>query len=147
MRASTFPLQITGVAPCRKLYHFANSCSSTNQASPTSYQLVNASSGGPSYTFSSIADQDWFSSGTAPVPLLVADSRAPGELIPTADGTIYTFSPWELGSDDPTVYAFAPLKYVGTNFTAGTPATKNCVTGFDNVGFVSICKFNSTSSY
>lgn len=48
----------------------------------------------------------------------------------------YTFSPWELGSEDPSVYGFAPLQYVGTNFSAGSPRTNQCVTGFDNVGFV-----------
>ena len=49
---------------------------------------------------------------------------------------MYSFSPWELGSEDPTVYGFAPLKYVGTNFSEGSTATNECVTGFDNVGFV-----------
>lgn len=102
-----------------------------------SYQLVNATSGGPSYTFSSIAKQDWFTSGTVPLPLIVADSRKPGETAVPTNTTIFTFDPWELGSFDPTVYAFAPLKYVGTNFSDGRASEDGrCVTGFDNVGFV-----------
>lgn len=101
-----------------------------------SYQLVNASNGGPEYTFSSIADQSWFSEGTVPLPLIVADARAPGQAVVSSNSTVYTFNPWELGSDDPSVFGFAPLKYVGSNFTNGSPTTDQCVTGFDNVGFV-----------
>jgi lysophospholipase len=101
-----------------------------------SYQLVNASNGGPDYTFSSIANQEWFTSGSVPMPLIVADGRNPGELIISLNATVYDFSPFELGSDDPTIYGFAPLQYVGTNFTAGSTTTDQCTTGFDNVGFV-----------
>ena len=56
-----------------------------------SYQLVNATDGGPAYTFSSIADQDWFQQGEAPLPLLVADSRAPGETLVSSNTTVFTF--------------------------------------------------------
>ncbi|CAK4032359.1 related to lysophospholipase [Lecanosticta acicola] len=101
-----------------------------------SYQLINATDGGPSYTWSSIAEQDWFTRGTAPLPLIVADSRAPGEAVVSTNSTIFTFSPWELGSDDPTLYAFAPLKYVGTNFTGGRPQSDQCVVGFDSASYV-----------
>jgi lysophospholipase len=108
-----------------------------------SYQLINATDGGPAYTFSSIAQQDWFSDGSVPLPLIVADSRAPGQKVVSTNSTVFTFSPWELGSDDPTLYAFAPLQYVGTNFTAGAPRDNNeCVVGYDNVGFV----FGTSSS-
>lgn len=108
-----------------------------------SYQLVNATDGGPAYTFSSIADQDWFTSGSVPLPLIVADNRAAGQYIVSSNSSVFTFSPWELGSEDPNTYAFAPLKYVGTNFTAGMPMNNDrCVTGYDNVGFV----FGTSSS-
>lgn len=102
-----------------------------------SYQLVNASNGGPAFTFSSIAEQDWFTDGSVPLPLLVSDGRSPGEVLIADNTTIYTFSPWELGSFDPTVYAFAPLRYVGSNFSAGSIVSgEDCVTGFDNAGYV-----------
>ena len=101
-----------------------------------SFQLVNASDGGPEYTFSSIARQDWFTNGDAPMPFIVADGRRPGETLVSANTTVYSFNPWELGSEDPTIYGFAPLEYVGTNFSDGSPRTDQCVTGFDNVGFV-----------
>jgi lysophospholipase len=101
-----------------------------------SYQLVNATDGGPAYTWSSIAQQDWFTDGSVPLPLLVADGRKPGETLVPTNTTVFTFSPWELGTYDPTIYGFAPLEYVGTNFSAGSPRSDQCVTGFDNCGFV-----------
>lgn len=108
-----------------------------------SYQLINATDGGPAYTFSSIAQQEWFTSGSVPLPLIVADNRAPGQVLISSNSSVFTFSPWEMGSDDPNTYAFAPLKYVGTNFTGGSPRNEDrCVTGYDNVGFV----FGTSSS-
>lgn len=102
-----------------------------------SFQLVNATDGGPAFTWSSIATQDWFTSGSVPLPLIVADSREPGEVLVPTNTTVFTFTPWELGTFDPTVYGFAPLQYVGTNFSSGSPRNNaDCVTGFDNVGFV-----------
>lgn len=102
-----------------------------------SYQLVNASQGGPSYTFSSIARQDFFTDGEAPLPILVADERAPGEILISSNTTVFEFNPWELGSWDPTVFGFAPLRYIGSNFSAGRlPDDEPCIEGFDNVGYV-----------
>ncbi|EME48389.1 hypothetical protein DOTSEDRAFT_141428 [Dothistroma septosporum NZE10] len=102
-----------------------------------SYQLVNATDGGPDFTFSSIATQDFFTQGTAPLPLIVTDNRSPGEVLVGTNSTVFTISPWELGSDDPTLYGFAPLQYVGTNFTNGSPRNdERCVVGFDSVSYV-----------
>lgn len=102
-----------------------------------SYQLVNASNGGPAYTFSSIALQDWFTNGDAPMPIFVTDGRQPGELVVGGNATVYEINPWELGTFDPTTYGFAPLEYLGTNFSAGELVSgQQCVRGFDNVGFV-----------
>lgn len=102
-----------------------------------SYQLINATDGGPEYTFSSIAQQDWFQNGDAPLPLIVADGRAPGEILIAPNTTVYTFNPWEMGSHDPTVFGFVPLQYLGTNFTAGSPRDDDrCVTGFDSASFI-----------
>lgn len=101
-----------------------------------SYQLVNATNGGPAYTFSSIAEQSWFTDASVPLPFLVADERFPGDLNIPDNTTVFDFNPWEYGSPDPTLYAFAPLQYAGTNYTAGSPRSSQCVTGFDNVGYV-----------
>lgn len=102
-----------------------------------SYQLVNASDGGPGYTFSSIAHDDDFSSGKAPMPFLVANGRAPGEKRIWGNSTVYEFTPWELGSRDTALSGYAPLKYVGSRFKHGKlPDNESCVVGFDNAGFV-----------
>jgi lysophospholipase len=102
-----------------------------------SFQLVNAERGGPGYTFSSIQDDDDFKNGNAPMPFLVADERAPGETIISLNATNIEFNPFEMGSFDPTLYGFAPMKYLGSNFTNGKlPDGQGCIAGFDNVGFV-----------
>jgi lysophospholipase len=102
-----------------------------------SYQLVNATNGGPAYTFSSIALEPNFQSGSIPFPLLVSDARSPGTTIVSLNSTVYEFNPFELGSWDPTTYAFAPLRYVGSNFSGGIiPSNGECVEGFDQAGFV-----------
>ena len=102
-----------------------------------SYQLVNASNGGPSHTWSSIQLQDSFTNGESPMPILVADGRAPGETLISLNTTVYEFNPWELGTWDPTTFAFVPLEFLGSNFTNGElPDNEDCVRGFDNVGFV-----------
>jgi len=102
-----------------------------------SYQLVNATNGGPAYTFSSIALEPNFISGAIPMPFLVSDGRAPGTQIVSLNSTVYEFNPFELGSWDPTTYAFAPLEYVGSNFSAGVvPDDGMCVRGFDQAGYI-----------
>jgi lysophospholipase len=102
-----------------------------------SYQLINATDGGPAYTFSSIAKSPDFLSANQPFPILVADGRNPGEKIVSLNSTVYEFNPFEMGSWDPTTYAFAPLKYLGSNFSSGTvPADGVCVQGFDQFGYV-----------
>ncbi|KYK57149.1 hypothetical protein DCS_04156 [Drechmeria coniospora] len=102
-----------------------------------SYQLINATNGGPAFTFSSIADDADFASGKTPLPFLVADGRAPGETLIALNSTVFEFSPWELGSFDPSLNGFVPLRYVGSKFANGSlPASEKCVSGFDNAGFV-----------
>ncbi|USP81587.1 hypothetical protein yc1106_08861 [Curvularia clavata] len=102
-----------------------------------SFQLINASDGAPAYTFSSIQDGPGFSTGDAPMPILVADERSPGDLIISLNATVFEFNPYEMGSFDPTTYGFAPLKYIGSNFSQGQlPQDQSCIAGFDNLGFV-----------
>ena len=102
-----------------------------------SFQFVNASDGGPAYTFSSIQDDDDFKNGNAPMPILVALERAPGETILSLNATNIEFNPWETGSFDPTLYGFAPTKYLGSKFSNGElPDDSACIAGFDNAGFI-----------
>ena len=102
-----------------------------------SFQLINATDGGPGYTWSSIALLENFSNGSIPMPILVSDARTPGEVLIPQNTTVYEFNPWELGTFDPTTYGFVPLEYLGSNFSGGVlPNSEQCVRGFDNAGFV-----------
>ncbi|KAM7215182.1 phospholipase A2 [Rhypophila decipiens] len=102
-----------------------------------SYQIVNASDGGPGYTYSSIANDSWFTKGEAPLPLVVALERAAGAIQVALNSTVIEFNPWEIGSYNAPNPAFAPLKYVGSGFERGdVPPDGDCVAGVDNVGFV-----------
>lgn len=107
------------------------------------WQLIDAPEGGPSYTFSSIADDDDFSNGRAPFPILVADGRAPDEKIISLNATVYEFNPFEMGSWDPTTYGFAPTRYLASNFSGGViPRDGKCVRGFDSLSYI----FGTSSS-
>lgn len=102
-----------------------------------SFQLVNATDGGPGYTWSSIQDDPDFKNANSPFPILVALERAPGEVVLSLNATDIEFNPYEMGSFDPTLYGFAPMRYIGSNFTNGQlPDSESCIAGFDNAGFV-----------
>ena len=102
-----------------------------------SYQLVNASDGGPAYTWSSIQMQDSFANAESPFPILVSDGRDPGEVLIPVNTTVFEFNPFEFGTWDPTTYGFVPLEYLGSNFSGGSLIEgADCVRGFDNVGYV-----------
>ncbi|CAG8971418.1 hypothetical protein HYALB_00002000 [Hymenoscyphus albidus] len=102
-----------------------------------SFQLVNASNGGPAYTFSSIAETDNFKNGQTPFPLVVADERSPNTMIISLNSTVYEFNPFEFGSWDPTTYGFVPTQYLGSNFSGGSVVQgQQCIRGFDQAGYV-----------
>ena len=72
-----------------------------------------------------------------PMPVLVADNRAPGETVISSNTTVFEINPWEFGTFDPTTFGFAPLEYLGSNFSAGVlPKGEKCVRGFDNAGLM-----------
>ncbi|KAJ5711180.1 hypothetical protein N7488_005336 [Penicillium malachiteum] len=101
------------------------------------YQLINATEGGISYTWSSIATSTGFQRGAMPMPIIVADGRAPGEVLIPDNTTVFEFNPWELGTFNPPLQAFAPLRFLGSNYSTGKLLTdEECVRGFDNAGFI-----------
>ena len=110
-----------------------------------SYQLVNATDGGPPFTWSSIRQQPGFSDGQMPMPLLVADSRSPGESLAPGNTSVFEFNPFEFGTWDPSTYGFVDLEFLGTDFNNGSVSGDTCVRGFDNVGFVSISSLSLIS--
>ncbi|KAK5952725.1 Lysophospholipase 1 [Knufia fluminis] len=102
-----------------------------------SYQLVNASNGGPAYTWSSIALTEGFQNADQPFPISIADARAPDQTIISLNSSVFEFNPFEMGTWDPTTFGFMPTQYLGTNMTNGSVADNvRCTVGFDNAGFV-----------
>ncbi|KAH7108831.1 lysophospholipase Plb1 [Dendryphion nanum] len=94
-----------------------------------SFQLFNASDGGPSNVFQSA-------------------QRPPNQLLILANPSIYKINLWGIGTFGPPTSAFAPRQYVGSNFIDSVISRDNsCVSGFDNMGFVvdtSSSLFNQT---
>lgn len=71
------------------------------------------------------------------MPIIVADGRAPDELLISSNTTVFEMTPFEFGSWDPSLFGFAPMRYVGSNFSAGTlPDDQQCIAGFDSVSYV-----------
>ena len=102
-----------------------------------SFQLLNGPNGGINYTFSSISMDPSFQQGQYPMPLIVSDDRYAHETVVGSNSTVYEFNPWEFGTWDPTIYGFAPLEYIGSNFSNGIiPENEGCVRGLDNAGFI-----------
>jgi lysophospholipase len=101
------------------------------------YQLINSTEGGVGYTWSSIALSKDFQHGGMPMPIVVADGRAPGQILIPNNTTVFEFNPWEFGSFNPPLEAFVPLEFLASNFSAGVLHTdQGCVRGFDNAGFI-----------
>jgi lysophospholipase len=102
-----------------------------------SFQLINATDGGPKYTWSSIALTQGFQNADQPFPIVVANARAPGEVIISLNATVFEFTPYEMGTHDPRAFGFVPTQYLGTEFRNGSVVDDDqCVVGFDNAGFV-----------
>lgn len=93
-----------------------------------------------------------------PLPIVVATSRVSQEaqmsgmsstVIPLAN-TQFEFTPYTMGSYDPTLRATVPLEFAGTYLNAGQPVNSSaCVNAFDNAGFIigtSAALFNAVQS-
>ncbi|KAK6460816.1 lysophospholipase [Scheffersomyces coipomensis] len=104
-----------------------------------SYQLLTNSNPleGSALCYSDIVNLDSFQNHQAPFPIVVSDSRAPGQLLLDSNSTIFEFNPYEFGSWDPALYQFIPTQYIGSDLDGGVPVNSYaCVKGFDNGGFV-----------
>lgn len=103
-----------------------------------SHQFFNPNTtfgGGENVTWSGIQELDSFKNHTMPYPVVIADGRNPGTIVVDTKSTVFEITPHELGSWDPSLRAFADLKYLGTTINNGT-AVKQCVTNYDNAGFI-----------
>lgn len=93
-----------------------------------------------------------------PVPILVTTSRVSEQQQMTNDSTSviplsntgFEISPFTFGSFQPTLSAYIPIEYLGTELSNGQPAnSSSCVNGFQNAGFMmgsSASLFNAVQS-
>lgn len=102
-----------------------------------SYKFIdNNENHGAGVTWSDIEDKGFYKSRTAPYPIIVAQGRDSTDRDIKENATLYEITPHEIGSYDPSLRAFANLKYLGTTLDNGKPKDNKCYTNFDNAGFV-----------
>jgi len=101
-----------------------------------SYQLLKGPDGGVAIELSTITGYDNFTSHKVPYPIITALNVeiATGACTPSNNSVIYEFSPFEFGSFDAGVNAFAQTKYLGTSLSNGSPTNATCETNYDNLG-------------
>ncbi|KAF5100653.1 hypothetical protein D0Z00_001165 [Geotrichum galactomycetum] len=108
-----------------------------------SQQFIGLDNGGPALELSDVRNYNAFTSHAMPFPIVVSVGRAPGSKVLSTNSTVFEFTPFHLGSWDPSIYHFTDIKYLGSNVSNGVPVNKSsCVTGFDNGGFI----FGTSSS-
>lgn len=91
---------------------------------------------GQDFLWSLIEHIPEFANHEMPFPIVVADGRTPGTQVISGNSTVFEFSPYEMGSWDPSLYAFTKTKYLGTQVSDGESVNGTCIGGFDNSGFV-----------
>ena len=100
-----------------------------------SYQLLQGSDGGVQDTVSGLTSLSNFTSHAVPYPIITANGVKvfQNECAPGPNATIYEIHPYEFGSWDAGVKAFAQTKYLGTRPNNGKAST--CFTNYDNLGY------------
>lgn len=105
-----------------------------------SYQFLGGQDGGVLTTLSSLKTLSNFTTFKVPYPIMTttAITQAYQEgCFPALNATIYEFHPYEYGSWDTGVSAFARTEYMGTNMNNGAPANAGqCTANYDNIGYI-----------
>ncbi|TDL15101.1 lysophospholipase [Rickenella mellea] len=130
--AAGFPVTVNDVWARALARHFINGTSGVDFFS-------NTSAHGAGILFSQLTGVPSLANHQAPLPIVVADSKSSrqndsailpgGNFIPDSN-VIYEFSPYEMGSYDPSLSAFIPMKNLGSRNSSV------CVTNFDQASFV-----------
>lgn len=105
-----------------------------------SYQLLYGEDGGDNIRLSSLTGFSNFTGYNVPYPIITTlgvDNSYSGQCEPTLNATQYEFHPYEYGSWDSGVKAFAQTKYMGSSLANGQPTTAGkCIVDYDNIGYV-----------
>ncbi|KAK5708282.1 hypothetical protein LTR97_000822 [Elasticomyces elasticus] len=104
-----------------------------------SYQLLQGFDGGVNTKMSGLTTLSNFTSRNVPYPIITTTNvnGTQGQCIPPLNAIIYEFHPYEYGSWDTGVSAFAQTTYMGTNLTNGSPTVPGkCTVRYDNLGYI-----------
>ncbi|KAK1073129.1 hypothetical protein LTR74_002095 [Friedmanniomyces endolithicus] len=104
-----------------------------------SYQLLQGYDGGVATRLSGLTSLSNFTSHNVPYPIITTTNvnGTQGQCAPPTNAIIFEFHPYEYGSWDTGVSAFAQTTYMGTNITNGRPTVaRKCTTHYDNLGYV-----------
>ncbi|KXT04199.1 hypothetical protein AC578_102 [Pseudocercospora eumusae] len=105
-----------------------------------SYQLLYGKDGGDEIRMSGLTTLSNFTSFNVPYPIITAlgvDNSYQGQCTPTINATQYEFHPYEYGSWDSGVSAFALTQFMGTNITNGQATQSGkCIKDYDNIGYI-----------
>jgi lysophospholipase len=104
-----------------------------------SYQLLYGTDGGVADRLSGLTSKSNFVSHSVPYPIITTTTDFPkqGQCFPELNSPIFEFHPYEYGSWDSGISAFAQTKYMGTNMTGGKPVSSSkCTANYDNLGYV-----------
>lgn len=103
-----------------------------------SYTILMGHHGGIDKSFSGVASTSSFEEYEAPFPLILA--LAANDTVNKCDALAssqFEISPFEFGSWESGINAFAETKYLGSALSGGKPIEdRKCVTGFDNLAIV-----------
>lgn len=99
------------------------------------YQFVEGDNGGVATRLSDVAGYSNMTDFSVPMPIINSNgvNAASGQCDPLDNNTVWEYNPFEFGSWDDDVAAWIPIEYLGT---AASANTTDCVSGFDNLGFV-----------
>lgn len=111
----------------------------------------------PGATVTSSTLMPSFQKHEQPFPIICAVEKIPTKDMKSTDTHLFEFTPYEFGSWDSYLNAFVPMKYLGSSLFGGkstiltlNPNTSICVSGFDNIGFItgtSSCLFSHIFVY
>ncbi|KAK3671932.1 hypothetical protein LTR78_008107 [Recurvomyces mirabilis] len=104
-----------------------------------SYQLLQGPDGGVATRLSSLTSFSNFTSYNVPYPIITTTNvnGSQGQCVPPLNAIIYEFHPYEYGSWDTGVSAFAQTKYMGSALTNGSPTKPGvCTAQYDNLGYI-----------
>ncbi|GAA5980887.1 hypothetical protein JCM10908_003902 [Rhodotorula pacifica] len=145
-----FPISLTDLWGRALAYHFLNQTNTSN--------FYDATPHNEGTLFSSIRQALNFQNNSMPVPILVTTSRVSEQQQITNDSTSviplgntgFEITPFSFGSFQPSLSAYIPIDYLGTELSNGQPQNSSaCVNGFDNAGFMmgsSASLFNAVQS-